>query len=109
MVAALTTTTGSFINVYLLAVEDPRGDPWRFVLLALWAGLTWGVYRRSRLAALLMLLLFVGEKTLAYLLASGFGPAVLVAVRFYFIAYAVVGAFAIHKFRSRNVGGPSEA
>jgi hypothetical protein len=108
IVGALTASVGSLVNGYFLVAGDPRGNVFAFLQLGLWAVLAYGVFRRSRAAAALMLTLFVGEKLFEYFFTAHWGSAALAAVKFYFIAYAVVGAFALHKLRGHG-SGSSEA
>jgi serine/threonine-protein kinase len=72
-------------------------DAWNFVDVALIAGLTFGIYRKSRVCAVLMLIYFAISKIMIALdggKASGIG---LSLVFLYFYAQGVVGTFAYHK------------
>ena len=99
IIGAFTVVVGIVLNSYLLLTGDPRGSVFGYLQLALWAALTYGVFRRSRAAAVAMLALFIAEKLFEYFFTSHWGSAVLTAIKFYFIAYAAVGTFTLHKLR----------
>jgi serine/threonine-protein kinase len=70
--------------------------------------LTFGIYRKSRVAALLLLLFVIASGAATLLLAPRLGPLALAVVFGYFYAQGVRGTFAYHRLVSRH-GAVAEA
>ena len=70
---------------------------WQLLDVALMAGLTYGIYRRSRTCAVMMLAYFVISKVLQIVEGGKPTGIVLALVFFYYYAHGVVGTFAYHK------------
>lgn len=75
---------------------------WSLGDVAFILGLTYGIYRKSRVCAVLMLAYFVLSKIIL-MLEAGKPSGLLVALIFgYFYAQGIVGTFAFHKFKARQ-------
>ena len=98
-IAGLISTAFTLI-VTLLAVFGVRllgFDAWEFVDVALLVGLTYGIYRKSRACAVLMVIYFVASKILLFIQTGKPSGIVLGLVFAYFYVQGVVGTFAYHK------------
>jgi hypothetical protein len=78
---------------------------WEIVDVALILGLTFGIYRKSRVCAVLMLVYFVVSKVLLILETGQASGIVLALVFFYYYAQGVAGTFAYHKQVNQQVQG----
>ena len=98
--------TGLAVLLSLTGVRTIRGfDAWALIDVALILGFTLGIYRKSRICAVLMLVYFIASKVIMFVeYQRGYrGPsALVVAVLFvYFYAQAVVGTVAYHRHFAR--------
>jgi hypothetical protein len=84
-----------FIAVMVMAASG--GSVWGFADVALLLGLSVGVYKKSRTAAVVLLLYYVGGK--AWIVVQGdVSPALAVSIIFaYFFFQGVRGTFAYHR------------
>jgi len=86
--------------VTLLAVSGVQllgFSAWEFFDVALLLGLTYGIYRKSRVCAVLMVVYFLVSKILLFM-EFGKSPGIVMSVVFlYFYAQGVAGTFAYHK------------
>lgn len=81
-----------------------------FSLALVLLGLTYGIYRKSRICASLTLAIFVADKALQYYVNGRLsGGAVALIALFYFLAYAVVGTFAYHRLSKTSQGSTAQA
>ena len=70
---------------------------WQFVDVALIAGLAFGIYRKSRVCAVLMLVYFVGAKIYMIMQGNAKGAGLVVAAIFlYYYVLGVQGTFQYH-------------
>ncbi len=88
------------LAVTLLAVSGNRVlgySAWEFLDVALIFGLTFGIYKKSRACALLMLVYFAISKILLMLEGGGSTGIVMSLIFIYFYAQGVAGTFQYHK------------
>lgn len=90
----------------LIGMAKDAGAAWQLLDVAIILGLAYGIYRRSRACAVLMLVYWIGAK--AYEIAetgrfSGWILAVLFAAAF---AYGIKGTFAYHRLRREPLATP---
>jgi serine/threonine-protein kinase len=97
-IAGLISTVVTLVFT-LLAVAGKKiagVTPWQFVDVAILIGLTFGIYRKSRTCATVMLVYFVISKIMLF--AEGQrGGLVMAFVFFYFYAQGIQGTFAYHR------------
>jgi serine/threonine-protein kinase len=86
--------------VTLLAVSGFKVlgfDAWEFLDVALILGLTYGIYRKSRVCALLMFLYFLASKILMFVQSGKPNGIVMGIIFLYYFGQGVAGTFAYHK------------
>jgi hypothetical protein len=86
--------TGSFAQYY--------GDPWIFIDVALIFGLAYGIKRRSRVSAVLMLVYFAGSKADQIFHLKNFSGLALALVFILYYARAVRGTFVWHRLNPKS-------
>lgn len=87
--------------VTLLAVAGISfmgADAWFFFDVALIFGLTFGIYRKSRVCAVLMLIYFVASKIINIVQTGEFSGWLVGLLFAYLYFQGVVGTFAYHRF-----------
>jgi hypothetical protein len=93
--------------VTLLAVSGFKVldfDAWEFLDVALILGLTYGIYRKSRVCALLMFLYFLASKILMFVQSGKPNGIVMGIIFLYYYGQGVAGTFAYHKLAKRAAG-----
>jgi hypothetical protein len=74
----------------------------QLVDVALLLGLAFGVYKKSRTCAVLLLIYFVASKIIIAMEGGKAGGTIMGLVFIYFYGQAVVGTFAYHKLKKRQ-------
>lgn len=100
VVAGTVVATLQFVLVAIgMAGSTQFGlDAWSLIDVALVAGLTFGVHRRSRACAVILLVLFVAGRIM-FMVQSGTPNGILVAIVIaYYLARGVQGTFQYHAF-----------
>lgn len=91
------------LAVTLLAMAGTQAlgfTAWSLLDVALIFGLTFGIYKQSRVCAVLMLAYFVLSKIIL-MMEAGKPSGLLVALIFgYFYVQGILGTFAFHKFKA---------
>ena len=72
-------------------------DPWNIIDLVVLSGLTYGIYRKNRLCALLMPLYYLSVKTVLWVNEDAFIGVPLALIFTYFFWRGVQGTWAYHK------------
>jgi serine/threonine-protein kinase len=72
-------------------------DAWEFLDVAFILGLTYGIYRKSRVCAVLMLVYFLISKIIIFAQSGKPNGIVMAVVFLYYYAQGVAGTFAYHK------------
>lgn len=99
LVAAAITLIVSATSLYGTTIQG--FDAWNFVDVALALSLSFGIYKRSRAAAVTMLAYFVISK-IVIIVDTGTASGIFVALVFlYFYWQGVVGTFAYHRHIKR--------
>jgi len=86
--------------VTLLAVSGVQllgFSAWEFVDVALILGLTYGIYRKSRVCAVLMVIYFAASKILIVMETGKPTGGFMAIIFLYFYVQGVLGTFAYHK------------
>jgi serine/threonine-protein kinase len=73
-------------------------DAWMLLDVALILGLTYGIYRKSRVCAVLMLVYFIISKILLFAQTGKPNGIVMAVIFLYYYAQGVAGTFAYHKY-----------
>lgn len=89
-------------SVYLA----PWSDPWSILDAMLILGLAYGLHRRSRVAAVCLILLVLGSRVLYWAETGNLGGMSVTLVFLYFFARAAWGAFQFHRIRPRSAAPP---
>jgi serine/threonine-protein kinase len=75
--------------------------------VTLMAGLAYGVFRKSRICAVLLFLMFLAEKIYAFV-ATGTVSGIVTSLLFlWFFFQAVIGTFQFHRWKKENAQSPS--
>ena len=77
----------------------PGFDAWVLIDVALIFGLTYGIYRKSRACAVIMLVYFVVSKLLAMMEAGAASGLLVAAIFTYYFWQGVAGTFAWYKLQ----------
>ncbi len=77
-------------------------DPWSFLDAALVAGLSLGVLRRSRAAAIFLFVYFVAAKVILGIETGSYAGIPLALVFLYFFGRAILGTFVHHRIRQEQ-------
>ena len=85
----------------VLGVKIMAFDAWEFLDVALILGLTYGIYRKSRVCAVLMIVYFLISKIIMFAESGKANGIILTIVFLYYYGQGVVGTFAYHKHRQR--------
>lgn len=98
--------TGITLLVVTVAVVADAGgrfkvwnDPWNFIDVALVAGLSFGVWKRSRASAICLFVYFVASKIIIFVETGQASQIVMSVIFLYFFGRAALGAFAWHRIR----------
>lgn len=106
-IAGLITATVTLI-VTLLAVFGVVQlfgfDAWEFVDVVLILGFTYGIYRKSRVCAVLMLVYFVASKIMLFMQTGKPNGLVMTLIFLYYYWQGVAGTFAYHR-HFKDAGG----
>jgi hypothetical protein len=95
---AISTTVTLVITTLAVAGTRLLGfTGWEFFDVALLAGLTFGIYKRSRACAMVMVAYFVISKVLLIRSTGQANGLVLGAVFLYFYIQGAIGTFAFHR------------
>jgi serine/threonine-protein kinase len=97
-------------TIIAVAGSDVLGlglDEWAFVDIFLIFGLTFGIYKKNRVAALIMLIYFVGSKIFVFIQSPAIGALPLALVLGYFFFQGVRGTFAYHRIVKAETTGIS--
>jgi hypothetical protein len=79
---------------------------WELIDVACMFGLTFGIYKKSRICAVLMLIYFITAKILL-MIEAGKPTGVVVALAFiYYYSMGVVGMFQYHRFMRGHRASP---
>jgi serine/threonine-protein kinase len=103
-IAGLASTALS-LGIVLIAVF---GTPlmgmnaWSFVDVGLLAGLTYGIFRRSRTCAILLFAFFLLNKVLMFMQSGSLAGTPLALVFLVFFGRGIVGTFQFHRWKSEN-------
>ena len=76
---------------------------WEFLDVAFVFGLAFGIYKKSRTCAIVMLLYFAVSKVLIISENGLKGGIALSLVFFYYYSYGIVGTFAYHRLKSKPI------
>lgn len=75
-------------------------DAWSFIDAIIMAGLTFGVYKKSRVCAVLLLTFFALNKVIMWSQTGNISGLLLALVFFWFFGQGVVGTFQFHKVKN---------
>jgi hypothetical protein len=75
---------------------------WNLLDAALIFGLTFGIYKKSRSCAVLMLIYFVGSKIIIIADTGKFSGAIVSIIFIHYYLQGVIGTFAYHKLLKQN-------
>ncbi|MEE8112441.1 MAG: hypothetical protein V3T54_06880 [Acidobacteriota bacterium] len=81
-------------------------DPWSILDVALIFGLTYGIHRKSRAAALGLPILFLGSRLLFWAETGSVGGISVTAIFLYYFVRAAWGTFAYHRIQARSGHSP---
>ena len=95
-----------FVGLAMMGKSMLGVDAWALVDVALMAGLSYGVYRKSRTCAILLLALFALNKVLMYMESSAVSGLLLTLLFFYFFIQGVVGTFQYHRWKREQAPAP---
>ena len=95
-----------FVCLALMGTSLLGVDAWALVDVALMAALSYGVFRKSRTCAILLLALFALNKILMLVEAGTVSGLPLTLVFFYFFIQGVVGTFQFHRWRRESAPAP---
>ena len=103
LVALITT---AFASWALFSGGSVAGfiDPWAYVDAVLFGAIAFGIYKESRAAAVVGLLLYVLEKVYQVVLTGQFQGAILTILFVLFFISGVRGTFALHRLRVTQPG-----
>jgi hypothetical protein len=77
-------------------------NAWNLLDAALIFGLTFGIYKKSRSCAVLMLIYFVGSKMIIIADTGKFSGAIMSIVFIYYYIHGVIGTFTYHKLQKQT-------
>lgn len=77
-------------------------DAWAFIDIAIILGLTYGVYRKSRVCAILVLVFFVVNKVVMWSSAGTLSGVPLALVFMWFFGQGIVGTIQYHKLQRES-------
>ena len=77
-------------------------NAWSFIDVAILAALTFGVYKKSRVCATLLLVFFVVNKVIMWMEAGTPSGLPMAIVFFWFFGQGVVGTFQFHKLKNQQ-------
>ncbi len=80
---------------------------WELVDVALVFGLTFGIYKKSRVCAVLVFIYFVGSKVLLMMEGGKPGGLIMSVLLAYYFAQGVAGTFQYHKLMRSASGHPA--
>jgi hypothetical protein len=90
--------TGTIVGVVTLLVTLFLNNPYMFIDVVLAFGLSFGIYKKSRICAVIMLGYFIFSKILLWEILKGNPIGLIVSIAFiYFFWQGVQGTFAYHK------------
>ena len=106
--ALISGTLTLLVTLYAVFGESIMGfDAWAFFDVALIFGLAYGIYRKSRTCAVVMLVYFVAAKIFLIAQTGTASGLPLALVFIYFYALGVVGTFRYHALRAQGGGDPA--
>ena len=91
-----------FVVVSLFGTSIASIDEWAFIDVAIVLGLTYGMYRKSRTCAILLLAFFLLNKLIMWIEAGSPTGLPLALVFMWFFAQGVIGTFQHHKLVRQN-------
>jgi serine/threonine-protein kinase len=91
-----------FVVLALMGTSLMGIDGWGGIDAAMMAALSFGVFRKSRTCAILLLALFTLNKVLMWVAAGSVAGLPLSLVFFYFFIQGVVGTFQFHKWKRES-------
>ena len=98
IISAVATLVFSAIGAYSQTVRFRYGlDTWSLIDVAIIAGLTFGIYKKSRFCALSLLIYYVLGKIAAAAYGGQFGHGIGILIFGYFLFRGTVAAFQIHR------------
>ena len=95
-----TVVTLAAVLISLTGVNFFGFSAWQFLDVALLAGLTFGIYKKSRTCAVIMLVYFIISKLLLIRMTGVGGGTVLSLVFLYYYAQGIAGTFQYHRLKS---------
>ena len=95
LLAACVTLVFSLLAVFGTSIAG--FSAWEFIVVALAVGLTFGIYRKSRVCAVAMLVYFIIAKIILISETGNVSGIVIALVFLYFFVQGVQGTFAYHK------------
>ncbi len=95
-----------FVGFALMGTSMLGVDAWSLIDVALMAALSFGVFRKSRTCAILLLSLFALNKILMLMEAGTVSGLPLTLVFFYFFIQGVVGTFQYHRWKREDASTP---
>jgi hypothetical protein len=103
-IAGIATTTLSLGLVLFSVFGTPvmGMNAWGFFDVALLAGLTYGVFRRSRTCAILLFAFFLLNKILMFMQSGSLAGTPLAVLVLLFFGRGIVGTFQFHRWKSEN-------
>jgi len=82
-------------------------DAWEFVDVVLILGLTYGIYRKSRVCAVFMVIYFVASKIMLFMQTGKPNGIVVTLIFLYYYCQGVAGTFAYHR-HTKDVGATQQ-
>ncbi|XLZ70596.1 hypothetical protein ABT364_01135 [Massilia sp. SR12] len=99
------TISGSMTLLFtLLAVSGTQAvgfNAWNFIDVVLIFGLAFGIYKKSRACAVLMLVYFIISKIIIAIETGSVSGTVLAVIFIYYYAQGIAGTFAYHKLANK--------
>lgn len=94
-----------FVGLSLMGTSLLGVDAWASIDVALMAALSFGVFRKSRTCAILLLALFTLNKILMFVESGTVSGLPLTLIFFYFFIQGVVGTFQYHRWKREDAQG----
>lgn len=96
-----------FIGVALMGTEIMGINAWGLIDVAVMAGLSYGIYRKSRTCAILLLAFFLLNKIIMWMNAGSATGWFMALVFLWFFLQGVIGTFQYHRWLAENRPGPA--
>ncbi len=105
-IAGLVSTVFTVIMIFIsLFVTNMMGlNAWSLIDVAIMAALTFGIYKNSRVSAILMFSFFALNKILMWAETGSLSGLPLALIFFWFFAQGIAGTFQLHKLKKSRDG-----